>query len=516
MGLRGKIIGLFFIGFGLMAIIAFESLYTRLQHGFIEIEHKQAMGQMTQLTHNLNNELRRLDLLSTSWARWDAMIQFVQQPTDDFILRQIIPGALQTPGLKFLFILDKQGNTLFSDAFDSVAGREENPSSFQKIIANVKHRINNPIEGKTCGLDISTVDAVLVCWKPVQSSDHAGADVGTLVMGQLIDDSMLKRIQDQSGSTFEISLLLSQINKEPLIPSASIESGKIEFSKKEPNILTTSLYNLVGQPILKVRLQFSNDVRHQGTKIIWEVMRVLLLITLLTSLTLLVGVHFLVIRRLRTMETELNSIWSKGRWTGRLSIKGNKDEISQLGHAINRMLTLIRKQMLVLELNAHTDSLTQIANRRSFDQRLAIEMSLHKRNHTPLSVLILDVDYFKRYNDYYGHPAGDEVLKTVGKVLSQIACRPSDLPARIGGEEFAIILPATDLEGANFLAEKIKGQLESQQIPHANSLVSNYVTISIGVTTAGDEDGNAFMQRADKAVYNAKQAGRNRICSLPG
>lgn len=516
MGLRGKIIGLFFIGFGLMSLIAFELLHTRLQEGFVEIERKQAMGKMMQLTHNLNNELRRLDLINTSWASWDAMVEFAQNPTDDFILHQIIPGALQTPGIKFLLILDKQGNTLFSGAFDSATGREESPSSFNTIFTNVKYRINNPDEGKTCGLDISTVGPALVCWQPIQPSNHLGATVGTLVMGQLIDESMLKRIREQSGSTFEISRLPIQLNKNPSIPSATIESEKIEFSKSEPNILTTSLGNLVGQPILKVRLQFSNDVRHQGTKIIREVMRVLLLITILTGLTLLISVHFLVIRRLRTMETELNNIWSKSRWTGRLTIKEHDDEISQLTHSINRMLTLIRKQMLVLELNAHTDALTQIANRRAFDQRLSIEMSVHKRNHTPLSVLILDVDYFKRYNDYYGHPAGDKVLKAVGKVLTHMACRPSDLAARIGGEEFAIILPATDLEGANFLAEKIKQQLENQQIVHADSLVSNYVTISIGVTTAGDEDVAAFLQRADRATYNAKQTGRNRICSLPG
>jgi diguanylate cyclase (GGDEF)-like protein len=252
----------------------------------------------------------------------------------------------------------------------------------------------------------------------------------------------------------------------------------------------------------------------QGEGIINQLRSVLLLVTALTGLTLFIGIHFLVIRRLRKMETELHSIWRTGQWGGRITATQNNDELSQLAHSINRILELIRKQVAILEVNARTDALTQIANRRSFDQRLAVEMSLAKRNKTPLSLLFMDVYYFKRYNDYYGHPAGDDVLKEVGRILNQVAYRPSDLSARIGGEEFAVILPGTDLEGAHIVAEKIASHLAERQIAHADSLVSKYVTISIGAAVAADEDVATFVKRADKAVYQAKQLGRNRVCSL--
>lgn len=520
MGLRGKIISLFFIGFGLMSLIAFEQLHTNLQRGFVEIERKQATDQMIQLAHNLNNEFTRLELLNSNWANWDAMYRFAQQPSHDFVEHQIIPGALKTPTLKFLLILDKHENTLFSGAFNAVDGKEEDPSAFATVFTNVKHRIQHPRiphpdNEQTCGLDISSAGPVLVCWQPIQQTEHNAAEVGTLVMGQLLDKSMLKRIQEQSGIQFELNLLpIDNGNAISTTQKATVDAEKMEFSKSHPDILIAHLNNIVGQPILEIRLQFSNDISRQGSEIIWRLMRALLFITVLTGLTLLIGVHHLVIRPLRKMDKELISIWRNGRWAGRLSTKQNNDELSQLADSINQMLTLIRKQVVVLEQNAHTDSLTQIANRRFFDQRLAIEMSLHKRNQTPLSILLIDVDYFKRYNDYYGHPAGDEVLKEFGKILSQIACRPSDLPARIGGEEFAVILPDTDIEGAKFLAEKISAQLAKQQIAHANSLVSNYVTVSIGVTSAGNEDVSTFLKRADKATYNAKQTGRNKICLL--
>jgi len=125
------------------------------------------------------------------------------------------------------------------------------------------------------------------------------------------------------------------------------------------------------------------------------------------------------------------------------------------------------------------------------------------------------VDHFKRYNDLYGHPAGDDILKTVGQLLSHVACRPSDLPSRIGGEEFAVILPATDLDGACHVAELFSSKLAALKIAHEDSPVSNQLTLCIGVTSAGQEEVATFIQRADKAMYNAKQTGRNKICVLP-
>ncbi|PRC92258.1 diguanylate cyclase domain-containing protein [Solimicrobium silvestre] len=518
MGLRGKMFGLFLIGFGLMTIIVMTLLYSNLLHGFMAIERTQATEQMTQLARNLDSELDRLNQINGDWANWDDMVSYTQQPTHGFIEHQLNSAELQTVGLKFIFILDKQDNILFSNATNLVTGAMESASTFDPILANIKVRLHPesaPDNGRTCGLDNSTAGPVLVCWQQIHQTDHSGKPMGCLVVGQLLNSTILKRIQDQSGLKFELMPQTIRATEPPHSIKASIEPEMLEFSQSAPNILSAHLYNIVGQPILIARLQFSREVGQLGNDIIWKVMRVVLLVTALTGLTLLAGIHFLVIRRLRKMKIELNSIWRNGRWAGRLDTPKNKDELNELAHSINRMLALIRKQMGILESIAHTDALTQIANRRAFDQRMAIEMSLHKRNQTPLSLLLIDVDYFKRYNDYYGHPAGDEVLKEIGKLLIQVACRPSDLPARIGGEEFAVILPATDLAGAGHVAEKIRVHLAELKLAHADSPASDYVTISIGATIAGEEDLASFIQRADKATYQAKQSGRNKINVLP-
>ncbi|HTA67586.1 MAG TPA: diguanylate cyclase [Bryobacteraceae bacterium] len=164
---------------------------------------------------------------------------------------------------------------------------------------------------------------------------------------------------------------------------------------------------------------------------------------------------------------------------------------------------------------AHIDGLTQIANRRRFDAYLMQEWARHARIQQPLSLLICDVDHFKSYNDFYGHQAGDECLRTVAKALSRNR-RSIDLVARYGGEEFALVLPHTDLTGAILVAERLCREVSGSAVPHAASPVSDRVTVSIGVATitpyAMDPVGaNALVEQADRNLYLAKHHGRNRV-----
>ncbi|MEO8170381.1 MAG: GGDEF domain-containing protein [Oxalobacteraceae bacterium] len=157
-----------------------------------------------------------------------------------------------------------------------------------------------------------------------------------------------------------------------------------------------------------------------------------------------------------------------------------------------------------------TDTLTGLPNRRAFDARLALEFSREPRYGRPLAMLMLDVDYFKLYNDHYGHPAGDLALKEVGRVLELSRCRGADFVARIGGEEFAILLPETDVEGAQKIAAGIRMKLQESSIPHAESVVAAHLTVSVGIAIAADETPYDFVNRADLALYTAKHEGRDR------
>ncbi|MEE8575076.1 MAG: diguanylate cyclase [Thermodesulfobacteriota bacterium] len=161
-----------------------------------------------------------------------------------------------------------------------------------------------------------------------------------------------------------------------------------------------------------------------------------------------------------------------------------------------------------------TDGLTGVANRRSFDQYLTRMWSMGKREKRSVALLLLDIDYFKLYNDKHGHLAGDDCLKRIAAMITRTVKRPTDLVARYGGEEFAVIMPETKLKGAAFMAEKIRGAVSGMRLPHEADGAGTHVTVSIGVAAVVPGRGakqEEIIAAADAALYRAKDEGRNRV-----
>lgn len=178
----------------------------------------------------------------------------------------------------------------------------------------------------------------------------------------------------------------------------------------------------------------------------------------------------------------------------------------------------LREANKQLEMLVDLDGLTQIANRRFFDRHLDIEVKRFLRSGKTLSLLLLDVDYFKKYNDFYGHQKGDDVLKMLASTLNTTLHRGSDLVARYGGEEFVIILPDTDVSGAEVVAQRLIDAIQHLEIPHEQSEVSKFVSISVGISSTLEEEerttiNQMLVERADKGLYKAKESGRNRFCT---
>ncbi len=229
---------------------------------------------------------------------------------------------------------------------------------------------------------------------------------------------------------------------------------------------------------------------------------------------------------------------------GNLDIRAkisSKDEIGQLAKSFNNMALQLQTSFETLEQRVqertaelviakekvedanqkleqlvNLDGLTQVANRRCFDGRLQAEWKRLTREKQPLSLILFDVDKFKLYNDYYGHLEGDDCLIRIAQTVQQRVHRPADLVARYGGEEFSVLLPNTDLVGAIKVAQSIQQAIHNQAIPHAKSDVKNIVTVSMGITSrvpTCDIKPDILIVSADKAMYNAKQKGRDRYCT---
>ncbi len=196
-----------------------------------------------------------------------------------------------------------------------------------------------------------------------------------------------------------------------------------------------------------------------------------------------------------------------------------------ISNYIYQLLFELQETQFALQDLADTDQLTQIANRRHFDRKFKVEWRRAMREKTPISLLLIDVDFFKKYNDTYGHPAGDSCLKQIADTLASITHRPADLASRYGGEEFSILLPVTKQEDAVMLAERLRRKIEGLQIENSRTDIG-VVTVSIGVSCcepAWDFTGNTpeedqkvifpamLLTAADNALYVSKERGRNQV-----
>lgn len=187
------------------------------------------------------------------------------------------------------------------------------------------------------------------------------------------------------------------------------------------------------------------------------------------------------------------------------SRKSREKELLEVTRQLSDLNAVLNRLSLI-------DSLTGVPNRRCFDQSLEQELRLSIRNNMNLSLILIDIDYFKLYNDTYGHQAGDKCIKAIAQCISSCLRRPSDLIARYGGEEFAAVLPDTDSTGAQFVAQKLARSLKEVKIIHESSKVSDIVTVSQGIATFSPDfeiSASELIIAADKALYEAKGSGRN-------
>jgi diguanylate cyclase (GGDEF)-like protein len=270
------------------------------------------------------------------------------------------------------------------------------------------------------------------------------------------------------------------------------------------SILSEARFYEINESIVNEAQKTTKQIAEQ---VRWSISLAIFIIFLLFTIIYFIN-HKIVARLLALNESVIKRIQSQSS-----SINTNgQDEISYLARSFVYFSEKVEKQKKQLKEQSLTDGLTNLANRRALDERLVYEISMAQRGNLPLSIILLDIDYFKRYNDYYGHVSGDECLQRFALGLKSIRQRDCDFIARYGGEEFVMLLPATDKEGAIKVAKHIKVVVEQLQLTHEKSTVSKYLTVSTGVATFTDNDllsVDEILTITDKALYHSKYQGRN-------
>ncbi|MEE3717181.1 diguanylate cyclase [Tumidithrix elongata RA019] len=475
---------------------------------FALLEQTLMQKRLEHIASTLIQQVEKLDTNAHQEATWTEMYEYIRKRDPAFYHKNYSFEGLSNLSLDVLGILDREDNFIHLDWVDRKSRQiKALPDRLRADLLKEKRLTEFPADNdpalensRNVAAVKTTNDLLLLASRPILRSNGKGSYRGTLLMGIFINREFLTQLEKQS----EIPLQLDSIAPVPLPPQASIQSGTRQ--NPVPDLSMTASDALA---ILKVS---QNTHIKEERWIVGE-------IDLLNSdrqpiQTIVVRAPLLEYQQGEEMLNQL---------TGVLFLVG-----ISLGIIISLLLDKsIRNQQLLkiseaalqaanqeLQKLADLDGLTQIANRRCFDRYLHQEWERAIREQWPITLILCDVDYFKRFNDTYGHQAGDECLRQVAQAIRHALQRSGDLVARYGGEEFAAILPNTNDEGGLRVAIAIQEQVRNLQIEHSTSTACPYISVSLGISTVIPNpvtSPETLIEQSDKKLYRAKELGRNQV-----
>lgn len=521
MGLRRQMIGYVIAISAGCVLLGVWAVQRGLEDAYQAVELEEARDDFRHLLAVLDGEIQHRETLLREWRLWPELRRHLKRPDPAFVARSFSPDALNQIGLEGLVYLDAQGRQVLQAwaTSDGARWQASLPAGARAWMASS--------DGPPCGLLGDPDYLVLLCRRPLAASGDGDIDSdreqGTLVVAERLDRHFLRKLEQRVGLPVR---LVPAAQAQPLAgdvvePLASAElpgAGPWSLRRLDDHLLMHWPLPMAGQPaqLVALEVRHGRDVIRRGERDVQDRRLVMVLLGGVLSVVLAVLLDRLVISRVVRMRRELASIREQRQWHSAVTLQGS-DEINELGAGINHLLSVIDRQVFELEKLSLTDALTGLPNRRSFSQRLNLALRQQHRSGASLCLILIDVDHFKRYNDHYGHAAGDRALQTLARCLQQVARRPTDLPARIGGEEFALLLQDTDAAGALHQAEELRALLARAAVPHEaqpgeRDGAAGLLTVSVGVAMfAMPDSADTLYQRADAALYRAKAAGRDRV-----
>ena len=459
--------------------------------------------------------------LNYDYAVWDETFEYVQQPTSAHSLRYLVENFLNDTFVRLeidgIFILNSQAELLYSKGYHH-KNKHDLSFNFHQFESFPENRvlINTPYNGKKVfpktGVLSTQSGPALYSSTPILLSDKSLASNGFLVFVRLINQEVIDEISLFTATP----VVMTSINSET-------EAGELKDWDSEVKLTQISPYtqrvirNTKGEAILKLTLYHTNSQAPS----IWGVGMISLIFAMIV---LLITVYLLlagfIIRPVQRLARNIKAMDKKQKYK-ELPKNYIITELRKISFHFNALMGTVQRQNTLLSHQVYVDELTQIANRRAFELHLETQIQLLKRQNIGFTLILADIDYFKKYNDTLGHLAGDEALKEVAILLEQHFKRAEDMCARFGGEEFIMLYSDIPFAPLERKLSEILQSLQQRALPHPSSEVSDYITVSFGVCQVlpmpnHAYQGNNFItgkqitEMADKALYQAKENGRNQ------
>jgi len=480
--------------------------------GINQIEGKHLTKRSARLSMTIDRELEVLKTIAHDWSDRTDSANFMSekdltysesnftQPTLENL--QSIGIVYLDPELNIHHEFAKAGNRFILDRL--VLQLQQYP---EKMLEVLRHTDDTFLL-----YDKKSLSFFACAVHEITKSEDYSKFYGYFAIFRELDLHFMNRIGTIFGEELTLKLKVPSEDYQRKLLNAKItpRKQKTEIQSTQTAILLVGIPDLTSRYVACFSSEILRDLNIQLRNTLISAIVLLAIFSLVIILGNIIAINHLILQPIQRLSKGFAVLANTSALSTRLDLSGPV-EIQELATSANRMLNVIDRQHSQLRDLSRTDSLTSLCNRRYFDECLAIEFSRCIRDQLPVSILMIDVDHFKLYNDAYGHGAGDVALQTIADVLTHNISRVTDVIGRYGGEEFIALLCNTPASGAETTADKIHKALESRKILHRASKTNAYVTCSIGCSTIipdCTDTAKKLIAHADRNLYLAKSSGR--------
>ncbi len=489
---------------------------------YVRLENNEAIQNLSRVKEAVNKEIERLDDLCHDWAAWDDTYEFMETGSKDYKDANLNIESFATANVDAVYYLDRDGVLFWGKVYDLAERKEIQLSVFSKeSLAKLYVSFGFKFGAKDFdvgshrrGFVLTERGLLMLAIRPILTSENKGPSKGVIVVGRFLSQSILNKLKNETKVDFSVHTVNSGLPVELKEVVHEIHSSsRFAVKHDDDNLFMYDVVDSVqGEPVFLIEVTFPREITKQGNKIIGYSVIFLVVVGLIILFSTFIMIQVMVLRPMDKLSRHIKRI-EDGNYHLRLGmVRG--DVVGEVAASFDKMVEKIKLQTEQLENLSAIDGLTGIHNRRIFDETFAREWRRMYGEADYISVIMCDVDFFKLFNDNYGHRLGDQCLRSVAEAIRKSLKRPSDFVARYGGEEFVVLIPNTPPEGVHHLAENIRKCVLALNIKHGKSQVHDCVTLSLGVASLIPTQlfsSSDLLEAADQALYESKSKGRNRV-----